>query len=66
MDDLIEALTILRKYGNPRCPTNCTHDELMVCVDPGRVKLEDVQRLMELSFRVSSDGAFVSFRFGSC
>lgn len=68
MDDLIEALTILRKYGNPRNPTNCSHDVLWVATDPALVSDEDKARLDELGFFVSStDGeGFRSFRFGSC
>ena len=35
MKDLIEALTILLKYGNPAHPTHCEHDELTICgIDP--------------------------------
>ena len=28
MEDLIKALQILLKYGNPKYPTHCEHDEL--------------------------------------
>jgi len=34
MDDLIKALQILRKYGNPGNPTHCEHDTLLVLIDP--------------------------------
>jgi len=30
MDDLIKALQILRKYGNPKYPTHCEHDTLYI------------------------------------
>jgi hypothetical protein len=30
MEDLIKALQIFLKYGNPNYPTNCSHDELFV------------------------------------
>ena len=30
MSDLIEALTIFLKYGNPRNPTHCEHDVLTI------------------------------------
>lgn len=66
MDDLIEALGIFRKYGNPRCPTHCEHDELWVCgIDPADVSDQDTVKLDELGFFVDDDG-FKSFRFGSC
>lgn len=65
MDDLIEALQILRKYDNPAYPTNCNHDELWVCIDPSRVSAEDIARLEELGFSVVDD-LFRSTRFGSC
>ena len=35
MEDLIKALQILLKYGNPSYPTHCEHDELRVHgIDP--------------------------------
>ena len=68
MDDLIEALTILRKYGNPASPCNCSHDLLWVSIDPGLVSAQDKQRLDELGFFPSQEyeGGFSSYRFGSC
>lgn len=67
MDDLIEALTLMRKYANPQSPTNCEHDTLWVDVDAELVSPEDMQRLDELGFFPSSEGGgFMSFRFGSC
>lgn len=69
MDDLIEALTIFRKYGNPEYPTHCEHDELTVCIDPDLVSDDDKKKLDELGFFVGSDGEgdyFKSFKFGSC
>jgi len=67
MDDLIEALTILRKYANPPYPTNCEHDELYVNVDHALVTEEDTRRLDALGFSVSEEGdGFYSFKFGSC
>lgn len=65
MDDLIEALTIFRKYGNPHNPTHCEHDTLWICgIDPDAVSQEDTARLDQLGFFVG-DEAFQSFRFGS-
>lgn len=65
MDDLIEALTIFRKYGNPHNPTHCEHDEMWICgIDPAAVSQGDAARLDQIGF--FSDGeAFKSFRFGS-
>lgn len=68
MKDLIEALTILLKYGNPRNPTHCEHDVLTICgIDPANVSREDVERLAVLGFIVDNenDPAFISFRYGS-
>jgi hypothetical protein len=67
MDDLIEALTIFRKYGNPDSPTHCTHDRLTVTIDPAVVSAEDIARLDELDFHTDGDteNGFYSFRFGS-
>lgn len=68
MKDLIEALTILAKYGDPYAPTHCEHDVLYVCIDPDQVSEADKARLAELSFRPDTEngGGFRSYRFGSC
>jgi len=67
VDDLIEALTIMRKYGNPPVPTNCSHDLLWVAVDPDLVSPEDLTRLEELHFKPDEDRmGFYSYYFGSC
>lgn len=69
VDNLIEALTIMRKYANPSFPTNCSHDLLYVNVSPELVSEEDLARLDALGFHpdteFASDG-FVSYLFGSC
>ena len=71
MDDLIEALTIFRKYKNVGHPTNCSHDELAImAVTFSEVSESDRKRLDELGFIWSSDeqdddGYWLSFRFGS-
>jgi hypothetical protein len=67
MDDLIAALTILRKYGNPRWPTHCEHDELRIMeIAPNDVSEDDRKRPDELGFFVDeSEDCFLSFRFGS-
>jgi hypothetical protein len=70
MSDLIEALQILLKYGNPRYPTHCEHDVLTIVeIDPSDVSEDDKEKLDELGFFISNqDGeeCFRSFRFGSC
>ena len=67
MDDLIEALTIFRKYKNARCPTHCEHDQLMIAeITRDEVIIEDQKRLDELGFFWSeSDDVWLSFRYGS-
>jgi hypothetical protein len=69
MKDLIEALTILLKYGDPYSPTHCEHDILYVNIDPALVSSEDVSHLEHLGFSPGSyefEYGFVSYRFGSC
>ncbi len=69
MDDLIAALQIFRKYGNPRNPTHCEHDVMIICgIDPENVSDEDKIELERLGFFVNcefGDECFQSFRFGS-
>lgn len=68
MKDLIEALIIFAKYGDPYSPTHCEHDVLTVMIDPADVSEEDKARLEELSFHPGSEYGeemFTSFRFGS-
>lgn len=46
MSDLIEALQIFLRYGNPPNPTDCCHDQLTICgIDPSAVSKEDKDRL---------------------
>lgn len=73
MKDLIEALTIFLKYGNPDNPTHCEHDVMQICldIDPKEVSAEDLKRLQKLGFHATDedddyDGGFISYRFGSC
>lgn len=69
IDVLIEALTILKKYGDGYAPTNCQHDVLSVCcgITEEDVSPEDKARLTELGFFWSSEyDSWCSFRFGSC
>lgn len=69
MKDLIEALQILLKYGDPENPTHCEHDVLAICgIDPKSVSKADKKRLDKLGFFVSEqygEPLFISFRFGS-
>jgi hypothetical protein len=67
MSDLIEALTILLKYGNHRRPTICEHDVLIIPdIDHTEISEEDMTRLTELGFFVSEEyGSLASFRYGS-
>lgn len=66
MKDLIEALQIFLKYGNPRNPTHCEHDVILVCINPSIVSEEDTKRLAALSFDPDTgDNCFRSYRFGA-
>ena len=69
MKNLIEALTILLKYGNPRNPTHCEHDQLYICgIDPEKVSKEDTEQLKKLGFEITEEHGekqFYSFRYGS-
>lgn len=69
MKNLIEALNILIKYGDPPYPTHCEHDVLTICgIDPSDVSDEDKAKLDDLGFFVSKedgDLSFKSFRYGS-
>ena len=71
MEDLIKALQIFLKYGNPQWPTHCDHDILMISPDinPANVSEIDKDELKILGFFISNEGgeeSFVSYRFGSC
>ncbi len=51
MQDLITALQILLKYGNPAYPTQCEHDVLYVCgINPAEVSDADKEALATLGF----------------
>ena len=67
MSDLIEALQIFLKYGNPKYPTYCSHDKLQVYIEPKIVSEEDMIKLKELGFCPDDEEEyFYSYRFGSC
>ncbi len=68
MEQLIEALNIFLKYGNPSYPTHCEHDVLIIVgIDPEQVSEDDKARLDELGFFVGQEWPdnFISFRYGS-
>lgn len=67
MEDLIKALQIFLKYGNPKYPTNCEHDQLTITeIEPSKVSDEDKAELEKLGFECDEEeGYFYSFRFGS-
>jgi hypothetical protein len=67
MYELIKALLIFLKYGNPKYPTNCGHDVLYIMdIKPETVSQEDKDKLEELGFIVDDEeDVFMSFRFGS-
>ena len=67
MKNLIEALQIFLKYGNPKYPTWCEHDVLHICdIDDGKVSDKDKDALDKLGFIVDTDeGGFMSFKYGS-
>lgn len=68
MSDLIRALQIFLKYGDPKRPTHCEHDVLCVFIDPAAVSPDDLAELATLGFRPSNEGdaEFYSYRYGSC
>lgn len=67
MSDLIEALQIFLRYGNPKYPTHCEHDKLYIAINPKLVSEEDKKRLHELGFFADTEASgFKSYRFGSC
>lgn len=67
MENLIKALQIFLKYGNPEWPTHCEHDVLYVNIEFDLVSEEDKAALDELGFFEDEDnGKFMSYKFGSC
>ena len=67
MEDLIKALTIFLKYGNPQYPFHCEHDKLYLWgIDPSEVSDNDLKELENLGFFVSEDDGIISYRYGSC
>ena len=68
MENLIKALQIFLKYGNPDYPTTCEHDTLyIVDIEPEDVSADDIAELDRLEFFVGGEGedGFMSYRYGS-
>jgi len=67
MEELIKALQIFLKYGNPTYPTSCGHDTLYICcIDPKDVCAGDLAKLSELGFEIDTNlEQFYSFKYGS-
>jgi hypothetical protein len=69
MEDLIKALQIFLKYGNPYSPCHCEHDYLYIDINPELVSAEDIEQLDNLGFFIDAEyggRGFGSYRFGSC
>tara|TARA_R110000851_G_scaffold240485_2_gene393199 strand:+ start:190 stop:426 length:237 start_codon:yes stop_codon:yes gene_type:complete len=78
MKELIEALQILLKYGNPNYPTHCEHDELSIHgIKAEDISKDDVALLDKLGFTVWIEGVendehtpneskIFSYKYGSC
>ena len=65
MEDLIKALQILSKYGNPDRPFDCQYNTLYICIDSENVSNEDIIELDELGIFINEeDGQFMSFKYG--
>ena len=67
MEDLIKALQILLKYGNPKYPTVCEHDILyIVGIDLEKISIEDITELENLGFIINiKEFEIYSYKFGS-
>ena len=64
MDDLIEALQILRKYKNPEFPLRWDKETLFFNVKPKKVSNEDVEALSYLGVHPCyEEKCFISYRF---
>ena len=70
MDDLIEALNLVRPYMTDyglQYPTGCAHDVMFLNVTADEIPDNVLVRLAELSFNVDSDyDSLVSYKYGSC
>ena len=69
MENLIKALRIFLKYGNPKYPTHCEHDTLYICgINWSDISEEDQLVLREIGFHDSDEDddneRIYSFRYG--
>lgn len=66
MDELIQALTVFKKYRNEKWPTHCEHDVLMImAVGEKEMSLEDTATVEKLGFHWSSEyDCWASYKFG--
>jgi len=59
MEDLIKSLQILLKYGNPKYPTHCEHDELCITgIDPKKISDHDKKELKNLGILIQIEGIY--------
>lgn len=66
MKELIEALQILIKYGDPKYPTSCDHDILYIMgIRYSDVSEDDRKRLGDLGFHEGEWDNFYSTKFGA-
>jgi len=66
MENLIKALQIFLKYGNPDSPTHCEHDTLYLCgIEWEDISEADQNELETLGFFNSDDDGIISYRYGS-
>lgn len=67
LDNLIEALRILRMYGNPSYPTNCEHDIFRVYgIAYTDISKENMKLLEDYGFGWDPDfDCFYSTAYGS-
>lgn len=71
MDELIEALNLVRPYMDDygvKYPTGCEHDVMWLNVEADSLPADVLARLEQLSFHPSDEyaGSLISYRFGSC
>lgn len=69
MSDLIKALQIFLKYGDPMYPSSGEHDVFLLPSyrDRDFIGAEDREALNKLSFYfIEEYGCWGSYRFGSC
>ncbi len=67
MENLIKALQIFLKYGNPNYPTHCEHDILMIVgYTSSDFSKEDREELDNLGFFWNNEyDCWTSFKYGS-